>query len=83
MDFVEVKNDLKFSPNPVHTTLQLEDLPVPCQIKIVDISGRVVFSGLAEGSDYQVNISEFTQGIYVVKAFDLERKVALSGKVVK
>lgn len=83
VNFVELKNDLKLSPNPVQTTLQLEDLPVPCQIEIVDISGRVVFSELVEWSDYQVNMSEFAQGIYVVKAFDLERKIALSGKVVK
>jgi len=80
---IEVKNDLKVSPNPVQTVLQLEVLPVPCQIEIVDISGRIVFSGLGESVDYQVDMSDFSEGIYFVKAVNQERKIAWSAKVVK
>ena len=80
---IEVKNDLKVSPNPVQTVLQLEVLPVPCQIEIVDISGRIVFSGLVESVDYQIDMSDFSEGIYFVKAVNQERKIALSAKVVK
>ncbi|MGK0366370.1 MAG: endoglucanase [Saprospiraceae bacterium] len=80
---VEVKNDLKVSPNPVQTTLQLQELPAPCQIEIIDISGRIVFSGLTNGVNYQVDMSDLVEGIYLVKATNQEMKIALSAKVVK
>jgi len=49
----------------------------------MDMNGRILFSKLANNSDYQLDVSELMEGIYVVKASNLERKITLLGKVVK
>jgi hypothetical protein len=53
-------------PNPVRQTLNLDNNKIINHVRIFDITGRVVYSNAANGLNHQINVSQFTEGVYVI-----------------
>jgi hypothetical protein len=61
-------------PNPAQDEFTISGLPFPVQIKMVDVFGREVFSQTIITSNpkpdsYRVQTSNFSNGVYLIKAY--------------
>lgn len=56
-------------PNPTQNelTINLEDLN---RFEIIDLNGRTVLSGQANGKQHTIDVSSLTSGLYLVKAYN-------------
>lgn len=62
----EFANDLvKFYPNPSNGQITVS-LPEPAKVSISDLSGKVVYSTLMNEGETNVNLSNFSSGIYMI-----------------
>lgn len=71
-------------PNPVHDVLKMS-LPVSdgfSDIKVTDISGRLVATQRLQGSNSEMNVSKLLPGVYFVKVYTADGKV-FSARIVK
>lgn len=61
--------DITVFPNPANTSITLKGLTQNTAVAIVDMMGRTVYSGM-NGDGAQVDVSNFTPGLYLVKFSD-------------
>lgn len=61
-----IANVLSIYPNPAMEVLKIETNS-KCKIEIIDLSGKIVFSTIAE-NQIMVDVSSFSKGLYFVKA---------------
>ena len=57
-----------FGPNPANLQIQLTGLPTNTTIEIFDGMGKMVFSQYFTTHSGTVDVSKFTQGVYVIRA---------------
>ncbi len=62
-----VASDITLYPNPARSVLTIEsDLTID-EIRMVDMLGQVVYSASVQWNRYELNVSEFRNGIYFVQ----------------
>jgi hypothetical protein len=76
-------NNLTIYPNPAKEVFYLENLPANAVIRIYNITGKVILSGLSEGSVTQVDISGVNPGIYIIRVTDPISGSVFSGRIIK
>ncbi|MFN3555795.1 MAG: fasciclin domain-containing protein [Bacteroidales bacterium] len=54
-------------PNPVRTQLNINSADMIQQVRIFDLTGRMVMSQQVNSNTASVNVSEFRQGVYVMQ----------------
>ena len=77
------ESDINIFPNPVKSDLNIEvaiDIQ-SLEIKLYDISGKLILSTITSESLTTINISEFPQGIYFLNVTDSEKAGAY--KIIK
>jgi len=60
-------NNLTISPNPADQIVNII-AESPCSIIILDVTGKVVKSHTQSSTNHQINTSDLTKGLYLVKA---------------
>lgn len=58
---------LSFSPNPATDVVRIADLPVGCQIKIVNTNGQVIYNAEGKQSNHQIDLRNIANGLYFVQ----------------
>lgn len=61
-------NDFKIYPNPVNSILNIKNTEPIKTITIFSVSGQKVYSDTFDSTDFQINLSHFAKGIYVLQA---------------
>lgn len=60
-------------PNPVHTTLffvpQGNSDGIKLNVLLVDLTGKVVYRAVSQSNRLEIDVSNLTQGVYILKAF--------------
>lgn len=59
-------------PNPVKDliTLEVSDVLFNKQFEILDVNGKLMYSGLINNVEVQINVNHFTSGVYFVQIID-------------
>jgi len=79
---------LSFDPNPTNGSITIEtDISTQYILEIISLNGQLLFSKEIEGSNYQIDLSSFKKGVYMIsiKSNDFvatlkTRAVSLNGK---
>ncbi len=62
-----MNNNISMFPNPVKEVVTLRSDNVMSEIRVMDMSGRVVYSGNVVSEEHQINVRSFESGIYFVQ----------------
>ncbi len=67
-----INNNLKISPNPANSVLniEVESIIGDAQIEIINTQGQIVFSKKVNDKNTSINIETLSKGIYFVKLID-------------
>ena len=57
--------------------LSISNLKAPSRLEMIDMTGRVVFSGETDKNVYTINTTSFKPGVYVLKVNDFTKNVQL------
>ncbi len=60
-------DNFKMYPNPVNDKLFIKGVEIGTQIKILDITGKVVFENLSQVNDNVLNVSALKSGVYFIE----------------
>ncbi len=76
-------NNIRVYPIPAmeFVTLEPSDLPEAAQITLYDINGRQVLNQQIDGDKFRLELSNFTNCIYIYHISDKEGKVLISSKL--
>jgi len=86
MQSVTDKNELteiNVYPNPVKDILQIEFKDSEYILSLFDITGKLLYRLNAEGSNTQIDLTEYRQGMYILKITDAKTQKYKNIKVVK
>ena len=67
------KQNFKIYPNPAQNILNIELQSIDNDqnhIEIYDLSGKQVYSSITSDKNIQVDVSELTQGLYIIKVYN-------------
>ena len=67
------KQNFKIYPNPTQNILNIELQSIDNDqnhIEIYDLSGKQVYSSITSDKNIQVDVSELTQGLYIIKVYN-------------
>lgn len=67
-----ISEEIKIYPNPSSgtVTIELETVQVPAKIQVTDLQGRVVLSDQINNHRKQINLSNESPGIFLIKVFN-------------
>ncbi len=68
-------------PNPVSDILYLKDLNKARIVRVFDLKGNLLCEQYPEGSDIQIDMTDYPLGLYLLEADDGNRKI--SKKIIK
>lgn len=60
-------SDVQVYPNPTSSNLYLSNLKNGQNVKLIDVSGKVVLEEIADSSEMEINVNSFKNGMYVVQ----------------
>ena len=61
------EGNITMFPNPSSDMVNLQSTNTMSEVRVVDISGRVVYTSNVESGQHQINIRQFENGIYFVQ----------------
>ncbi|MFN2395044.1 MAG: fasciclin domain-containing protein [Bacteroidales bacterium] len=67
VDNVLFEDGLNLFPNPVSNTLYVENSELINELRIYDLTGRLVFSQVVNDNNTSVNVSMFKTGVYIMQ----------------
>lgn len=76
-------NLVKVFPNPAEGNINIEYSSAPYQVIIFNGLGEKVYSKNSENNSFQVNVSQFNRGLYLVKLIDSNRVVTVQKIILK
>jgi hypothetical protein len=56
-------------PNPTHEKVMLSSPTDPVSISVIDFSGRVIYFTTTATLDHEIDMTDYSQGIYLIKIF--------------
>ncbi|MDG5799084.1 Ig-like domain-containing protein [Marinilabiliaceae bacterium ANBcel2] len=63
---IEVAKPVKFYPNPVQSVLNIESKEIIEEVRIYDIMGQLRYNNSFSLNNVEIDVSSFSQGMYVV-----------------
>lgn len=79
-----INNDFSFNffPNPSNEFITVNGLPINSTVKIFDITGKVVYNSPVQNEQTTINLSNLTNGVYIIQAenngFSANRKLVVN-----
>lgn len=72
---IEVQNgaplEIKIFPNPAHDQVLLQGVPLSADIRLIDLSGKVLKRQLSTGADQmKISIGKYPKGMYLIKMIE-------------
>ncbi len=61
-------NGISIYPNPAKDEFTISALPVGSELRVFDITGKMMFSTVVNSNELTINTDGFTNGIYLIKA---------------
>ena len=68
-------NTMKVYPNPASDIIHIVCESAPFRVKLINILGAEVYSGLSSSNELQIDVNNFKSGIYIIKAVDTEHNM--------
>ena len=62
---IEIINNIY--PNPTNDYTQIEISHYPAPLCLLDINGKIVYEDVIQQSSYQLNVSTFEKGVYLLR----------------
>ncbi len=83
MKKIQLLNNIKIYPNPANDLLKIElpDYLENLQIKLVDLSGRTIYSQIINTPISSMDTKEIANGVYLLKV-SLKEKGEITRKVI-
>ena len=66
-EFSSINNSINMYPNPANQNILTLGLSINAEVKISDAQGRLIHSAYFEKGDHLVDVSTFTNGVYMVR----------------
>lgn len=79
----EVTNNIKIYPNPASDNIKIIYESVPFKVNIFNSLGAEVYSGLSETNSFDMNVSEYKSGIYLIRVTDSNNNVIVQKLILK
>ncbi|MFW5724948.1 MAG: T9SS type A sorting domain-containing protein [Bacteroidota bacterium] len=83
VDNVLNEDGLSIFPNPVRNTLYVQNSSSINEVRIFDLTGRMIMSQEVNGNEASVNVSEFKQGVYIMQVISANGVASQKFNVVK
>tara|TARA_B100000809_G_scaffold96882_1_gene95428 strand:- start:10186 stop:13134 length:2949 start_codon:yes stop_codon:yes gene_type:complete len=78
VDEINVKGSLvSVYPNPVTSLLTIENAPMNATFSLINSLGQEVISGTVEGTNKQLNVESYSNGIYILRVGDIASKIVI------
>lgn len=74
---------LNLFPNPVRNTLYVENTAQINEVRIYDLTGRLIMSQVVNNNTASVNVSEFNRGVYIMQVVSENGVAAQKFNVIK
>ena len=71
-DITMGSGNISMFPNPSNHLVNLHSESTMKEVRVIDISGRMVYSGTIESDQHQINVRQFESGIYFVQVLTAE-----------
>lgn len=75
--------DIDVHPNPANTTVVVSGLKGNESVTVTDMTGKQVFSASVSGSELNIDLSHFAEGVYNISVYDTNGQMLLNRKLVK
>lgn len=69
------EKDARIYPNPSNGIFYLESSETGIDVKVIDLSGRIVFYGKKENAVLSIDLSELAAGIYILQTGSSSKKI--------
>ena len=66
MSIEEQSNDFTVAPNPFNAEIEISSNQSMKEIKIIDLSGKIVASVAVDSSSKKMNLDYLTSGVYTI-----------------
>jgi hypothetical protein len=53
-------------PNPAKDVITISELPVGAELRVLDITGKIMFSTIVNSNQLTINTEDFTNGLYLI-----------------
>ncbi|TVQ17387.1 MAG: T9SS C-terminal target domain-containing protein [Bacteroidetes bacterium] len=80
---VLAESGLNLYPNPVRNTLYVENASQINEVRIFDLTGRLVMSQVVNNNTASVNVSEFNRGVYIMQVISVNGVASQKFNVIK
>ncbi|WBV61943.1 T9SS type A sorting domain-containing protein [Chryseobacterium camelliae] len=77
------KNNISIYPNPAKDFVTISHLPNETTISILDLSGRKIFNKKYAEAKVSMNISQLTNGTYIIQVDDQEKTILSEKLIIK
>ncbi|CAN0119288.1 unnamed protein product, partial [Chrysoparadoxa australica] len=80
---IEESIQLKIFPNPAdnYVTIELQESIADLEIRLVDLSGKIVFSQRTHDNSYSIVLDQLANGVHILQIFDLKNKRLVTRKI--
>jgi len=76
-------NSIKIYPNPASGNIHIISEKAPFQVSLYNILGAEVYSGLSNTKSFQMDVGQYTKGIYLIKVTDQYNDVSIQKIILK
>jgi len=76
-------NSIKIYPNPASGNINIISEKAPFQVSLYNILGAEVYSGLSNTKSIQMDVGQYTKGIYLIKVTDQYNDVSIQKIILK
>jgi len=76
-------NSIKIYPNPASGNINIISEKAPFQVSLYNILGAEVYSGLSNTKSFQMDVGQYTKGIYLIKVTDQYNDVSIQKIILK
>jgi len=76
-------NSIKIYPNPASGNINIISEKAPFQVSLYNILGAEVYSGLSNTKSFQMDVGQYTKGIYLIKVTDRNNDVSIQKIILK
>jgi hypothetical protein len=80
---VVVKNDLKLFPNPANDILAVQCEVPFYKLRCFDLTGRSLYDNIVNGKNTLLNLSNFSNGLYLIHILDKKNQIIDTAKFIK
>jgi hypothetical protein len=79
----EKLSDFRFYPNPAQDHVIIEEVEFDSQIRIIDLSGKEIYSGIVRETPFSIDVKDFVTGLYLLNITEPDQKMISQKLIIK